>query len=52
MTANIVAQHYEMQGPVHVLEAAAECPKDYEVPQETEGRDEADKDDYSRLQHQ
>ena len=50
MTANIVAQHYEMQGPVHydVLEAngpATEC-QDYEVPQETKGRDEADKDDY------
>ena len=55
VTATIVAQHYEMQGPVHydVLEAngpATEC-QDYEVPQETEGRDEADKDDYSRLQH-
>ena len=55
VTANIVAQHYEMQGPVHydVLEAngpATEC-QDYEVPQETEGRDEADKDVYSRLHH-
>ena len=56
VTTNIVAQHYEMQGPVHyydVLEAngpAAEC-QDYEVPQETKGRDEADKDVYSRLHH-
>ena len=55
VTANIVAQHYEMQGPVHyeVLEAngpAAEC-QDYEVPQETKGKDEADKDVYSRLHH-
>ena len=52
VTANIVAQHYEMQGPVHydVLEAngrATEC-QDYEVPQETEGSDEAV---YSCLQH-
>ena len=54
VTANIAAQHYEMQGPVHMLEAygpATECPQDYEVPQETEGRDAADKDDYSRLRH-
>ena len=48
VTANIVAQHYEMQGQVHyeVLEEnrpATKC-QDYEVPQETEGRDEADKD--------
>ena len=55
VTANIVAQHYEMQGPVDydVLEAngpATEC-QDYEIPQETKGRDEADKDVYSRLQH-
>ena len=53
MTANIVAQHYEMQGQVHyeVLEAygpVTEC-QDYEVPKETEGRDEADKD--PRLHH-
>ena len=50
VTANIVAQHYEMQGPVHVLEAngsAAEC-QDYEVLQETKGRDEAV---YPCLQH-
>ena len=50
VTANIVAQHYEMQGPVHVLEAngpATEC-QDYEVLQETKGRDEAV---YSCLQH-
>ena len=44
VTADIVAQHYEMQGPVHydVLEAngpATEC----QDSQETEGRDEADK---------
>ena len=56
VTASIVAQHYETQGPVHydVLEAngpATEC-QDYEVPQETKGiRDEADKDVYSCLQH-
>ena len=52
VTANIVAQHYEMQGPVQydVLEAngpPTEC-QDYEVPQETKGRDEAV---YSCLQH-
>ena len=47
--------HYEMQGPVHyeVLEANGPVieSQDYEVPQETKGKDEADKDAYSRLQH-
>ena len=47
--------HYEMQGPVHyeVLEANGPAieSQDYEVPQETKGKDEADKDAYSRLQH-
>ena len=51
VSANIVTQHYEMQGPVHydVLEPngpAAEC-QDYEVLQETKGKE----DVYSRLQH-
>ena len=52
VTANIVTQHYEMQGPVHyeVLEANGPAieNQEYEVLQETKGKD----DVYSSLQHE
>ena len=45
----------EMQGPVHYEVLKANGPviesQDYEVPQEPKGKDEANKDAYSRLHH-